>query len=181
MKIAFTSLLFFISGVCYADTFVCPGSYQTIMTGFTMDQVTAACGKPTQVNEQTETQTTTGKLEQWVFSLPSITLNKVTVNTPQLLVTFDNGQVTEITTNRMTGANFFSCYYQNRIKIGSSKADVVSQCGYPLFVNSIQRAGQPQSIPIITWTYNNGPYQPQTTVTFRDGKVTTIRTSIMGK
>lgn len=170
-------LLFYCNS--YATNYVCPTTYQTIMTGYTMDQVRTACGEPAQTSTQTLQANTPTRSEQWIYTLPNVVAQKIPAFSPQLMITFDNDKVAEIAVNNQSANALFYCYRSGNLKFGISKNDVVRQCGAPTYVNVIQRAGSTQE-EVTRWVYNFGRYQPQIIVIFKEGSVNSITTGMMG-
>ncbi|CAN5309951.1 DUF2845 domain-containing protein [soil metagenome] len=178
MRIVFymSSLVLFFGGSAYAASYVCPNSYQTVTTGDTMEKVKAACGEPTQANTRKEQGMVPNVLVQWVYTseMPQAGNNRgINPYAPQMLVTFKDDVVLEISTNSQTLNTMFACYNNKRISVGSSKSDVRFACGAPSLVNTLQKAEQVNK-QITTWNYNFGSYRPSINFTFEDNKLTQI-------
>lgn len=172
------SIIAFSLTQAYASTYVCPKTYKTIMTGYSLQQVEAACGKPESANSKTSVQTKPITLKQWVYT----TGNAHSTNqfTPQMLVTFDQNKVSEISVSNQSVAASFPCYSNARIKVGTSAAQVQIQCGAPAYVNTIQK-GVSQPVKETVLTYNFGSYRPKMIFSFEDNKLIKIETGQLAK
>ena len=162
----------------YAAVYVCPQTYKTIMTGDSSQQVEAACGKPESVNDKTSIQTRPVTFKQWVYT----TGNMSTANqfAPKMLITFDNGNVSEISTSNQGAATNFPCYSKGLIKVGATSSQVQIQCGVPAYVNTIQK-GFSQPVKETVLTYNFGSYRPKMIFTFENNKLIKIETGQLAK
>lgn len=168
------ALVFSLFNIALADNYVCPGSYQTVITGFTKAQVEAACGKPKTITRRTITSNVPATYIQWIYTPPNISTTALNESTPQLIITFYENKVKQIaTTNQLVGKQFI-CYHNQQFQIGSSLDDVRSACGNPSLVKTLQQASS-KPIEIEQWTYEFGRYQPAITFTFEAGKLKDIR------
>lgn len=174
----FILALALISGQTYAGSFVCPNTYQTIMTGYSLQQVEAACGKPTTIHSKNQIQTKPANYTQWVYTSSSpLSINQYA---PQMLITFAEDKVTEISVSNQQHIASFPCYNFGKIQVGSSTSQVQTQCGPPTYVNQIQKAFK-TPITVTVLTYNFGSYRPIMIFTFENDKLTNIETGQLAK
>ena len=171
-------------GFSTTNSYVCPNSYQTIMLGYSTSQVSDACGQPeSATSQQTMSSKQVGYL-QWIYTANGpVTPTSGSIagqSGPQLLITFSDDKVTQISVSNQVNTQNFPCYSMGRIQIGISSAQVMLQCGQPRFVNNIQQA---VSVPVTmtTWTYNFGSYKPTMIFTFEDDKLTDISMGQLAK
>jgi hypothetical protein len=163
-----------ITNSAFAARFVCPNTYQTVMTGFTSAQVASACGVPTTITTNNVASNAPVVQEQWVYSLRNPLSQGVNQYFPELILTFQDDKVVQISSNNQSALSLFLCYRTNRIRIGSTSAEVRQNCGLPSSTNSIQTANS-QEVALTEWVYNFGPYRPQMIFTFQNGVLQNIR------
>lgn len=164
----------------FAASFVCPSTYQTVMTGYTSAQVAQACGQPANVTSQQQIQTKPIQLQQWVYN-PSNSSTNTGQYMPQLTITFNsNNVVSQISVSNQTYANNFPCYSMGRIQVGTTTQQVLLQCGQPRYVNNIQQ-GVSVPVTVTTWTYNFGSYKPEMIFTFENDQLTNIAMGQLAK
>lgn len=168
MKTMIAVIFLFCSTVAFAANFVCPNTFKTVMTGYTMDQVTAACGQPTSSSNSQGQMTLPVKQMQWIYTLPSSTTFNGYLHAPQMVIVFENDQVVEVSSSTSEAASLFACYRTDRIAVGNSTTQVLQQCGSPNFINYVQQA-RPQTVSSTQWVYNFGPYRPQMVFIFQNG------------
>jgi len=178
INLLFITILFPIH--TFAIRYVCPGRYQTIMTGDTMARVQQACGKPASTSSQTKTETVPVQLWQWIYTTNNVYSGSNPQLRPKLVITFKKNQVAEIVVKNATTAASFPCYKLGWIKVGSTMDQVRFKCGFPKHANAIQE-GVEQQVGVTQWTYNFGAYRPTIIVTFENDKVTNIQQGPMGK
>lgn len=179
--------LFFVSWMIlptcssvFAASFVCPNTYQTIMTGYSSAQVAQACGQPASTTSQQQVQTKAMQSQQWVYN-PSSSNTNTNQFMPQLIITFNNeNSVTQISVSNQTYANNFPCYSMGRIQVGTSSSQVLLQCGPPRYVNNIQQ-GVNVPVTVAIWTYNFGAYKPQMIFTFENDQLSDIKMGQLAK
>ncbi len=174
------TLIFGLYNLAIADNYVCPGSYTTVITGYSMAQVEAACGKPKSITKKQVKSNTPATYIQWIYTPPNISANEITESTPQLIISFDKNQVQQISTTNQLVGNQFSCYRNKQFHIGSSLDDVRAACGNPSLVKTMQQANS-QTIEIQQWTYEFGRYQPAIIFTFEAGKLKSIHMGQVAK
>lgn len=169
-----------ICSLAFAANFVCPNTYQTVMTGYSSAQVAQACGQPAAVASQQQIQTKPIQLQQWVYN-PTTSNTNTGQFMPQLIITFNNENlVTQISVSNQTYANNFPCYSMGRIQVGTSAQQVSLQCGQPRYVNNIQQ-GVSVPVTVTTWTYNFGSYKPQMIFTFENDQLSDIKMGQLAK
>jgi hypothetical protein len=114
---------------------LCPGNFNQINMGDTIDAVKAACGKPD--GEQTTENTENGP-QEWNYYVsvnPAFTQN-VSQNTTASLkttVAFDKGAVVNMSVNGVGVSNTAVC--GATIQNGDTMDTVKSACGKPAFIN----------------------------------------------
>lgn len=168
-------------GLSFAMTFVCPNTYQTVMSGYSSAQVSQACGQPARVSSEQQIQTRPVNLQEWVYTAANSNNNVVGQNAPQLTVTFNSQNVvTQISVTNQSSINSFPCYSMGRIQVGATSQQVQLQCGAPRYVNNIQ---QGVSVPVTTttWVYNFGAYKPEMIFTFENDQLMNIQMGQLAK
>jgi hypothetical protein len=114
---------------------LCPGNFNQINVGDTIDAVKAACGKP--VGEKSTDSTAQGP-QEWNYYVsvnPAFTQN-VSQNTTASLkttVAFDKGKVTNMSVNGVGVSNTAVC--GGTIQVGDTEDTVKAACGKPAFIN----------------------------------------------
>lgn len=177
--IIFVLLNMFFS-LAYAEHFVCPNTFKTVMTGYTQGQVAALCGNPTSVAKSQTEITQPSFEEQWIYSVNSA--NPITgfTHAPQLIVSFVNGRVVSIAVNNAGASTVFTCYAAGTLRPGLSANQVQSFCGAPTFVDNYQRATT-KTVALESWVYNFGAYKPTMIFIFENGTLTQIKMGPLGK
>src|SRR5262249_28864349 len=158
----------------YADNqFNCPTTFQTVSVGATMDEVQAACGQPASTSTSTAQVNEPVNLIQWIYLPTNAIAQPNSQFMPQLVITFKDNQVVNVTPHNQTSTTNFPCLQNNRITVGSSMNFVTEQCGAPKYINKIQQSNM-RNATVTQWVYNFGSYRPQMIFIFTDGKLTQI-------
>jgi hypothetical protein len=136
MRIAKSVLLLGVVGFsANAFALMCPGNFNQINMGDTLESVLAACGKP---DGQTSTENTEDGPQEWNYYVsvnPAFTQN-VSQNTTASLkttVAFDKGKVVNMSVNGVGVSNTAIC--GATIQNGDTMDTVKSACGKPAFIN----------------------------------------------
>lgn len=172
------SLCLTLTNLADAASFVCPNTFQTVLTGYSMEQVTAACGLPTSTSTTHGRATMPVYQTKWIYSptnLIQFTPNELLVE--EVAITFENDKVVAISSTEARSLSKLACL--KRITLGSSNSDVIQQCGSPNYINHTV-AGKNQSTTLSHWFYNYGAYKPQMIFTFQDGILKGIKMGQMG-
>jgi hypothetical protein len=154
--------------------FFCPTNFAQINMGDSMEQVTAACGKPdTQDGKDAEDNTP----QEWTYFAPQSKASEsrpiqIGIGTMKVVMSFDEtSKVMNITVNGM-GVNTTTVCGKD-IKLGDTRDMVKSTCGDPKFVVKAETnaaGGPPQPAKkIITFIYNTSP---PSKLTFEGGRLT---------
>jgi hypothetical protein len=134
-KLKFVLLMAAIGYSASSFAMLCPGNFNQINMGDTVDAVKAACGKPD--GEQTTENTENGP-QEWNYYVsvnPAFTQN-VSQNTTASLkttVAFDKGVVVNMSVNGVGVSNTAVC--GATIQNGDTMDTVKSACGKPAFIN----------------------------------------------
>lgn len=166
MRIVAFTLSFF---PCAAFAFFCPNNFSQIDMGNTIDQVTAACGKPTK--EETKDQEPTVP-QEWSYYVPQTVASdsmQQQSGTLKTTVTFDkDGKAINISVNGIGVGSSTIC--GGTIQLGNTLDQIKSACGKPSFVNKQQpepgAGAEQKKSKITTFTYGDK------TLTFTDGILT---------
>lgn len=164
-----------------AQSLYCPQNHGTIRVGMTPDQVIAACGQPSSMQESDQPVYRKVPVQQLIFN------NQGTATAfygPWTIPTRATGSRLEVDVIdnkvkaiRMNGGemNSFSICEGVPIQINDPVAKVYNACGSPSLVNNtfINTAIQSNDQPKI-WIYQTTPYQPPIVLTFIDGKLQSI-------
>jgi hypothetical protein len=172
-------LFLFLANLTYAASFVCPNTFQTILTGDSMEQVTAACGPPTSTSTTDGRATTPVYQTKWVYSptnLIQFTSNELL--SEEIAIIFENDKVVAISSTESHALSKLQCL--RHITLGSSNSDVIQQCGAPNYINHTV-TGKTQSTTLNHWFYNYGRYKPQMIFTFQDGVLKDIKMGQLGR
>lgn len=152
------------------SSYTCPSTYRTVQVGNSMDNVRSACGEPTSSTVEAVPVNTPIETTQWIYTA-NVKIKDNFISTPILVITLQNGQVTQIEKTSLAAPLSTSC--ANVINFGDSQATVLSACGQPNIVNSKQKANT-NTKQITHWIYNFGPYKPQVIFDFDNGVLTQI-------
>ena len=170
-KPIFTLILLMFSSAAFAITHYCANTQKYINIGDTVAQVKLACGEPesTSAGPQVGTQ----KVEQWFYHHNHRGLRKIGDH-PEVTVLFVNDKVAVVQSGNLQLSSIDFCGGAS-VSVGDSPASVRAKCGPPAFINKGTQEIRlpPNSIQILT--YNNGPFQPKTVLTFSQGKLTSIK------
>lgn len=167
--------------------FSCGG--RIVATGDSRADVLEKCGEPAwkEVREDTVTEALLANrtpvnlvtTEEWVYNFGSAAL--------LVFLRFQGNRLAVIETggygydDPTFGQN---CADGKNVSLGDSKYDVLVKCGTPLESGQfgIDESGQGESslLDVNNWTYNFGPDRLVYTFTFRNGRVTDIRTGGYG-
>lgn len=171
-KLIISSLLWTMTLPVYA--MFCPGNFNQINVGDTIDQVQTQCGKP-DFSKKSDQVKDDGP-QEWGFYVKPGGNNgaraAASMNNPQgslkMAVTFNQGKVINITVNGMSLASTTLCGAP--ISVGNNTAAVKAACGDPFFVNkATQNNNAEAKTEVTTFRYNS---TPPVTLTFENGKLT---------
>ncbi len=190
------ALLAFVAIVPSADvfaaTFSCRGGI--ISTGDRSMDVLAKCGEPdSKESHQEELSERFGEgarqkifitVEEWTYNFGPTQLMRIII--------LKNGVVSDIRTGNygypeQTGPPAHECSEQI-VSVGDSKADVLAKCGEPTtkdshveeFRERLDDSERKVFVTVEEWTYNLGPTRFVRILTFRNNKLTDIRTGNYG-
>ena len=173
-----------------SDSFYCTKNHNYINVGMTQDQVLAACGSPTKVQDSSGSVVQQIPMTQLIytdinkgavffypgidrvyslFSLPSgSTGNTISVN-------IINDQISSIQINGVS-SNALSMCKNGNVQIGDSTSAIYNACGAPDSINNtyVNRSVPSQQKPQ-AWIYESQNYQPGFTLTFIDGVLQSIQ------
>ena len=194
MKAIFTSLLLlsvFVSWSAEAQTFRCGG--KIVSTGDTKVDVIGKCGEPTSKDSREDKVVTTRNddtmqkvsviVDEWTYNLGPNELIRV--------LRFRDGKLTDIETAGYGYSNqkpVFQCDGAFP-SIGSTKSEVFSRCGEPTLkeernektVAGADKGSKREIATVVEqWTYNLGPRKFMRIFTFKNGKITDIKTGGYG-
>jgi hypothetical protein len=147
--------------------FFCPNNFNQIQMGYTIDQVTQACGKP----EKEETKDIEPSVPQeWTYYIPQTVASDTTEaqsGTLKTSVTFDkDGKAINISVNGIGVGSSTIC--GQPIQLGSTIDQIKSSCGKPSFINKQQPDSSAPQQKSKSTTFNYG----DKTLTFTDGVLT---------
>ncbi|MES2217862.1 MAG: DUF2845 domain-containing protein [Pseudomonadota bacterium] len=136
MRIA--KLVLLLAAVGYSTNslaLLCPGNFNQINMGDTVESVIAACGKPA---GQTSTENTEEGPQEWNFYVQVAAayvpnLNTTSQATLKTTIAFDKGKVTNMSVNGVGVSNTAIC--GPTIQVGDTMDSVKSACGKPAFIN----------------------------------------------
>lgn len=165
------------------DNFVCPPTMQTIKTGFTVEQVAAACGEPSYGGKN---EVPSIKEEEWIYKLAVPPYHQsgtqevdgafYNQKIPRIIITFRDDSVTKIISKNISSEQHFSCYNNsnqlNNVEVGFDKNQILSRCGSPSYINTMQKASTNENISTYTYAYTDGSYMH---LTFHDDKLIDIQ------
>lgn len=164
--------------LAYSATFVCPNTYKTIVTGYTIAQVKEACGKPAQQKTEQRMLEQPANYSRWIYTAPTRLLGQ---KPAQMAVIFSKEKVVEIKISHTQHAGvYFSCYTSGRIQVGSTANQVNTQCGSPTYTSQVQESKQ-HPVTVTQLTYNFGSYRPLILLTFENNKLTDIKMGQLAK
>lgn len=161
MKTLSLMLIFLSCLPALSYAFFCPTNFSQINYGNTIDQVTAACGKPDKVDEVIVAPEGP---QEWSYYIPqSVTTNsgQPMPGTLKTQMTFDSaGKAINISVNGIGVGSTTVC--GKLIQIGDTSDTIKSTCGDPSFINK-QNAGSsalgstPASKKVTTMIYKTNP------------------------
>ena len=166
MRYVALSVLCLIPSMSFA--MFCPGNFNLINIGDSIDRVAQACGKP----DSQETKNVSPNVpQQWDFYVP-LSVGTGTAyqqqGTMKLTVVFDkDGKAINISVNGTGVGNTPIC--GNMIQLGQTQDQIKAACGTPGFVNKQEptdASGKPVQDKVVTYTYNSNP---PVTMTFENG------------
>ncbi len=184
-----------LPGKAAASDLSCPGGI--VSSGDPVVELIMKCGQPAwkeshqeEITDRTDPNLkvrTYVTVEQWTYDLGPQQLIR--------LVTIRNGVVSWIRTTNTYGALRDQAPAGPEcggriISIGDMKSDVFAKCGEPFYKTShdeevwMPAGGNASRKVIVTveeWTYNFGPQRFMRIITFRNGKVSDIRTGGYGQ
>lgn len=157
-------------------TFFCTHSNQLISVGDELNKVKLRCGEPSNENKKTFTPTQRVVLDQWFYEekplYPSL---GGTPPSHGIIFSFKGNRLVEINENGLKRTSIACPLTGTVIKTGVSKTQVRQFCGAANHFGQSQSFTHPPKEHLITWTYDNGPYQGKTTLQFKDGKLEHIQ------
>jgi len=139
----------------------CPGNFNTINVGDTIDQVTANCGQPAAQHTHTESPNLP---QEWTYYVKMSPTDQATI---KMTVAFNQGLVTNMNVNGIGLSNTSVC--GATVQIGDTTKTVESVCGKAAF---IQQGNAPQSQPGAETKITEMTYTTQTgdtTLVFKNG------------
>lgn len=169
----YSAILMLASATLPSITFAlfCPGNYNIIKAGMTIEEVTSACGKP---DAQTESIKKNDDVPQeWTYPIPQ-TVNmggtsQSAMGTLKTSVMFDDkGKVNNISVNGIGVGSTSIC--GSTIQLNDDKEKVKSACGTPTLINksaTTASGAPPVDTKVTTLNYNNA--NPPMTLTFENG------------
>lgn len=187
MKLLPVLTLFVSLPALAVNSFYCPGNHGYINIGMSTDQVSSACGQPSNIQQSQQPLVQQIPMTELIYTnlnkgavysglnstyqMWSIPSGTTQVN---LQVNIINDQVSSVQVNGQ-GGDAMSVCGGNPIQVGDSADTVYSACGSPTMVNQtyIKRSVQSNSKPVI-WTYEANPYQPSFHLTFLNGTLQSI-------
>jgi len=187
MKLLPIITLFISLPAIAANSFYCPGNHGYINIGMNTDQVIAACGNPSNIEQSKQalmqkipvteliyTNLNKGAVYSGLnstYQMWSIPSGTTQVN---LQVNVINNQVSSVQVNGQ-GGDAMSVCGGNPIQVGDSADSVYSACGSPTMVNQtyIKRSVEGNIKPVV-WIYQLSPYQPSFRLTFLNGVLQSI-------
>ena len=197
MKTSVIFLLFLVMGAAscpdgHAATLNCPGGI--ISAGDRSIDVLAKCGRPDSKESHREElsqmlgdnvkQKTSVTVEEWTYNFGPIQFMRIVV--------LKNGVVDDVRTGTYgypakTESAPRDCSGQI-VSVGDSKFDVLAKCGEPTtkdtrveeFKEKLDDTERKVFITVEEWTYNLGPNRLMRILTFRNSKLTDIRTGGYG-
>lgn len=168
MVLTLSSLLF---SNAWADMF-CPGNFNSINYGDTIDAVIAACGKP---DARTTNNKKANQPQEWTYYVPAATNSGASqpssaqAGTMKLTVAFDEtGKSINISVNG-SGMPQTKLCPNGQIQLGDMKSAVEAACGKATYVTQTE-AGQNATVPeteIVDLVYNASP---TVTLEFENGR-----------
>lgn len=165
--LSYTLTLFIIPTFSYA--FFCPTNFSQINMGDSIETVTAACGKPANVEEKEEKPFNP---QEWSYYLTQQTpaqFPAMATPTQKTSFSFDsNGILVNITVGGL-GASSTSLCGGALVQLGDNTERVKAICGQPGFIqvqDSSLNDKPSVKVTILTYTSN-----PPVALIFRDGKL----------
>jgi hypothetical protein len=175
-------LISLLSSIAFADFCPCPGNFNLIQIGDSIQQIMATCCAPT---SQKKYKAEVPIPQKWTYYIeaPSNPSN-TTQGSVEMTVTFDEtGKVTNITVNAQSLAttncssaptNYFGANMPNSIQVGVDTLESVKKaCGTAKFIT---KGVPPENAPLtpeIAELQYAGP--PPVILKFEDGKLTEIK------
>jgi hypothetical protein len=166
-----------LPALSYADSYFCPGNFQQIKLGDTLESVQQTCGKA--ANQNTIQQSVVAGPQTWTYysQQSSLGFNNFQGPPPSNKVTLDfdgNGKVVNININGSSVGNTNLC--GKTVQVGQSLAGVQSSCGKPVYVTPLTPPGSAtpatQQNNITVLQYNSIPPMQ---LTFTNGKLTSVK------
>lgn len=151
-----TLLLFPVS--CLA--LFCPGSFNNISMGDSLETVVATCGNPASINEYNKPAKVP---QEWNFYQR---LNPTDTGTMKVTVAFEDNQVINISVNGI-GMGSTNICGNTAINVGDSMDRIEQICGKPAFINMAQ-GSYAMGAKVTEITYAGSP---PVKLTFEDGKL----------
>lgn len=162
------------SSVSFA--FFCPNNFNQIYAGSTMEEVTAACGKP---DKEDTTVVKSEPPQEWSYFTPqasNVVSGLGARGDFKTQITFDaSGKAINITVNNTSTNNTNMC--GRVVQVGDTRDTVEAACGRPSFINKQDQqaantgelsnalGNTPAPVQVTTYTYGGK------TLTFENGKL----------
>jgi hypothetical protein len=178
----------------HAASLDCEGGI--VSTGDSRVDLLMKCGEPD--SKESHDEELTERLDQSSRQKTFITVEEWTYNFGpsqfMRIVTLRNGKISNLRTGNYGYSKSDSSAQrectEQVVAVGDSKSDVLSKCGKPTFKDKRQEelkgrtiSGQEHTefVTIEEWTYNLGPNRFLRILTFRNGKLTDMKTGGYGK
>lgn len=165
LRTVFLSTALLYSSQCFA--FFCPGNFNQINLGDTVDQVTQQCGKP---SSEVKSKKEASVPQEWTYymTLPQqneYTAPGATPGTMKVTFAFVDDKIVNLTSNGIGVGATTICNNAN-IQLGTPMKDVEKACGKPANVTKSQAQSSTPPVEVLEWKYD-GP--PAVTLTFESG------------
>jgi hypothetical protein len=184
MKLSFFGcclLIIPLLGFAYSsNSYFCPATNNYINLGDSIDQVTKACGNPTETKAWTSTEEETFPVEQWLYNTVVASTHpqapkSITMIFPMTLaINFREGKVVRILANNQTEKEGYFCDLDRSIKIGSTKDEVQSLCGYPAASRDTTQSIQKNPTTQLVYVYQPDWYSQPVSLYFENLKLVRI-------
>lgn len=162
-RFLFIPIFFFFSFSSFA--YFCPGNFNRIELGFTLDQVQQICGKPLSV-KTTKVESQNGP-QEWNYYINLVASAQGSV---KVIVGFVNGKVVNLNINGIGLASSPIC--GGTVSYGDTMESVKAACGEPVYISKPAQGtpgSQTQTTEITELTYQAA----QTVIfVFENGKLT---------
>lgn len=170
-------------GLAYqTSSYYCPITHNYVNLGDTIDQVTKACGNPTDTKTWTSVNYDSIPVEQWIYQARMPLLHKQYPTTGvnivsypiTLAINFKDNQISQMMAEGNIVQAGYYCSLDTPIKIGDSKNAVKSLCGTPNAIKNTTQPTEKHTATQLIYIYKLDQYSNPVSLYFENFKLVKI-------